>query len=358
MGLTSIAARASTRSGRIKRVRYGSLRPRQGSTLYEAAQDRLSVLYVGGLGRSGSTLLERLVGQFRGAVALGEVVHLWQRGLRDNERCGCGKPFRSCEFWSAVGKEAFGGWDGVDADAVLALKRRVDRTRFVPILALPSLPARFAADVQAYVSLYERVYAAVLQITSAEVIIDSSKHASLAYCLRHSSRLDMKVIHVVRDSPAVAYSWSKSVRRPEAADGSSMMPRYSLGRVGARWITDNLMLDLLDALGTRRVLVRYEDFVADPRLTLQRLAVLTGVAADTAPFLDVEGRVANLVSAHTVAGNPMRFRTGPLEVRRDDDWREQLRPWQRRTIKAATLPVRFRFGYVGPSCQPPEKEIA
>ena len=48
------------------------------------------VLFLGGLGRSGTTLLERLLGQLSGVSPLGEVVHLWQRDLVDDERCGCG----------------------------------------------------------------------------------------------------------------------------------------------------------------------------------------------------------------------------------------------------------------------------
>lgn len=312
----------------------------------EAALERYPVLYVAGLGRSGSTLLERILGQLPGAVALGEVVHLWQRALKDNERCGCGLPFRSCEFWCAIGEHAFSGWDQLEPESVLALKQRVDRTRYVPLLALPVLPARVAADVQAYVSLYERIYRAALHVTGAQLVIDSSKHASLAYCLRRSSRLDMRVVQVVRDSPAVAYSWSKSIRRPESSDDSSMMPRYGVGRVSARWVTDNVMVEGLGLLGIPRTLVRYEDFVADPAATVHRLAALAGMADEADLLFPVQDRVVDLVPAHTIAGNPMRFRTGPVEIRRDDDWRERLPPGQRRAVKLATLPVRARFGYL------------
>ena len=46
------------------------------------------VVFLGGLGRSGTTLLERMLGEVPGVCALGEVVHLWQRDVRDNESCG------------------------------------------------------------------------------------------------------------------------------------------------------------------------------------------------------------------------------------------------------------------------------
>ena len=100
---------------------------------------RTRVLFIGGLGRSGTTLLERLVSELPGVCGLGEVVHLWERALRDDERCGCGRAFSQCPFWVAVGERAFGGWDQVDAAEVIRLKHRVDRNRYLPLLALPRL---------------------------------------------------------------------------------------------------------------------------------------------------------------------------------------------------------------------------
>ncbi|MFD0886208.1 sulfotransferase, partial [Streptosporangium algeriense] len=68
------------------------------------------VVFLGGLGRSGTTLLERLLGEVPGVTPLGEVAHLWTRGVLANEDCGCGKPFGACPFWREVGTRAFGGW--------------------------------------------------------------------------------------------------------------------------------------------------------------------------------------------------------------------------------------------------------
>ena len=62
------------------------------------------VLYIGGMGRSGSTLLAYLLGQLQGYVVAGELKFIWQNGIRDNELCGCGAPFRECAFWQGVGE--------------------------------------------------------------------------------------------------------------------------------------------------------------------------------------------------------------------------------------------------------------
>ena len=65
-------------------------------------------------------------------VTVGELSAIWEKGLRDNHLCGCGEPFAKCEFWERVGDLAFGGWDNVDHDHRIALRRSVDRGRYLP----------------------------------------------------------------------------------------------------------------------------------------------------------------------------------------------------------------------------------
>ena len=175
------------------------------------------MLYVGGFGRSGSTLLERCVGELGDACALGELVHLWERGLGNNELCGCGQPFRECPFWTEVGQVAFGGWENFDLERALALKNAVDRNRNLPKLLLAWPFGTFRRRLREYVALYDAIYEAAAQISGARVVVDSSKHASLAICLRRASRSRIRIVHVVRDSPAVVYSWTKVVEPPRGA---------------------------------------------------------------------------------------------------------------------------------------------
>ena len=67
----------------------------------------------------------------------------------------------------------------------------------------------------------------------ADVVIDSSKHVSTALVLRHVPGIDLRIVHLVRDSRGVAYSWTKEVARPEVANGK-LMPRVRPS-VSAAW---------------------------------------------------------------------------------------------------------------------------
>lgn len=289
------------------------------------------VLFVGGLGRSGSTLLELLLAQSADVCAVGEVVHLWERALGADERCGCGERFTACPFWRQVGDQAFGGWAAVDRDDVLALKDRVDRTRHIPRLAKEALPPEQLADVRRYADLYTRIYRAALSVTGARVVVDSSKHASLAFALRWAEGLDLRVLHLVRDSRAVAYSWGKQVRRPEVVDGEDFMPTFSPFEVSKLWTAQNAAFHLL-ASRAKVLRLRYEDFTADPAGTIGALLRLVGVDPAANPVRD---RTVELRGNHTVTGNPDRFRTGPTVIRdRDDGWRRTLTGRQRLAVAA------------------------
>lgn len=309
----------------------------------------LRVVYLGGLGRSGSTLAERLLGELPGACPAGEVVHMWERGIVGGERCGCGEPFPDCPFWQKVGATAFGGWDNVEVARVTALRRTVDRNRFIPLLAAPALQRPSVEQaLDAYLSYYLRVYAALTEVSGCRAVVDSSKHASLAFCLRRCPGLDVRVIHIVRDSRAVAYSWTRQVERPDG--NRNHMRTYSPMASAMWWNAQNSAFHLLARTTTPTLLVRYEDLTNYPRETLQRMAAFAGLPAGTGAlsFLGGESsdRRAELGVAHTVSGNPMRFSTGQVAIREDKTWRDSLTAPQRRQVTALTFPLLARYGYV------------
>jgi hypothetical protein len=307
------------------------------------------VIYFGGLGRSGSTLAERLLGELPGVCPAGEIVHMWERGIARNERCGCDEPFSSCPFWRKVGGVAFGGWDKVDPGHVTALRRTVDRSRFIPLLATPVLQRpSFTKALEEYLSYYRRVYAAITEVSGCQAVLDSSKHASLAFCLRQCPGIDMRMIHIVRDSRAVAYSWTRQVDRPDA--DLSRMRTYSPLSSAMSWNTQNSAMELLARTGTPILLVRYEDLAGNPVGTLRRIAAFADLPADATAlrFLgdDNSGRWAELSAAHTVSGNPMRFTTGRIAIRPDEAWRDALSAQKRRAVTTLTFPLLVHYGYL------------
>lgn len=311
------------------------------------------VLFIGGCGRSGSTLLDRMLGELPGFVSTGEVRFIWERGLVENRLCGCGEPFRECPFWRSVGEEAFGGWDALDANELVALDRATNRHRYLPLLVAPWLSRSFESRLARYVDVLGRLYSAIDRVTGGACIVDSTKDPPFAFLLSRVPALDLRVVHLVRDSRGVAFSWTKKVRRPEDVEVPRFMHTYHPVDMGFRWLVYNACFHLLGRLGVPRMMMRYEEFVASPRTEIERVATLLGEEIDEKSFEFVDGRRVELGVHHTISGNPMRFQRGPIELALDEEWRSRLSPVHRRMVSVFTFPLLLRYGYLGPARQRP-----
>ena len=270
-------------------------------------------------------------------------MHLWERGIARGERCACGRPFPECPFWAEVGDRAFGGWRQVDTVRMAWLKRQVDRVVKVPAIAV-GWPHGFAAEIQEYVDHFVRVYRAAADTAGHPVVlVDSSKQPSLAWCLRRSREIDLRLVHCVRDSRGVAYSWGRTVARPEAVDPEhEMMPRYSPAWASAYWCTHNLATELLSSR-IPSVRLRYEDLMADPRGSTLKLLKLAEVDVDPG---HISPKSVTLGASHSCAGNPMRFTQGTIELAADESWRREQARRDTRLVTLLTAPLLSHYGYV------------
>lgn len=306
----------------------------------------VQVAFIGATGRSGSTLLSRVLGTVPGVCSVGELCWLWSYGVLRNRSCGCGLPFHDCPFWTGVGKRAYGGWDNLDAERATSLRRSLTGNTRIPSLWTGGRGA-VAADLAEYAGLLSGLYTAIRDESGAQVVVDNSKQTGAALVARRAPGVQLHVVHLVRRSHGVAYSWTKHVPRSDK-DGTEMRRRPP-GRTAMKWTTDNALFETLGRSGTQRLLVRYEDFVAAPREQTERLLDFLGVDPGPGGLDFIAGDTVDLDSDHSVWGNPMRLRTGPERLRPDDGWRTGLSPGTRRRVTALSLPALYRYGYLAPS---------
>jgi sulfotransferase family protein len=300
------------------------------------------VAYVGGWGRSGSTLLDRLLGQIEGFVSVGELRQLWKRGPTGNATCGCGRTFRECEFWERVGKEAFGGWESADAEELLRLRQTVDRGWTMPLLVAKRTVPGLESDRARYGRALGVLYRAIAVVSGASVIVDSSKLPSYAMILRRVPGIDVRLVHLIRDSRGVAHSWQKRVLKDPGT--GEQMRTYHPWSAALRYDFYNGATSLLGRTGTPSLRVRYEDLTADPESVLR--GVIGHVAPEIRPdlaFLHAGG--ADLGVHHAIGGNPMRFRRGVTPITTDDGWRTGLPRADRWWVTIITAPLLAAYGY-------------
>lgn len=299
------------------------------------------VIYIGSWGRSGSTLLDLLLGQLPGFFSVGELRYLWERGLGERQLCGCGSPVPDCPFWNAVLEEAFSGTSRLNVGEVLALWKRVDGLARVPGLLVQRNPAH-EEDVRAFREVLDRLYRAVTKVSGASRVVDSSKYASYGLLLAGVPSVELLLLHLVRDSRAVAFSWRRRQVMPEVTTERRYMPLKRPWRSAVFWELENLGLELLRRSAGRSARLRYEDLTSDPRRWISEALAALGIEADL-DFL--QRRVVHLGPNHTVAGNPLRFRRGEVTIESDLEWRRRLGGGSRRVVTALTWPLLVRYGF-------------
>jgi hypothetical protein len=309
------------------------------------ASTPVKILYVGGYSRSGSTLVGRVLGEAPDTVCIGETRYLWSRGLLDNAECGCGAPFRSCPFWSAVGDEAFGGWNRVDAERLTdEVERVTNLPRALPFYRTPWLRPGLSDALRDYTARLAALYTAISRVSGAKMIIDISKDPAFACLLMRIPHSDVRIVHLVRDSRAVAYSWTRRRRQPSPIGGQQFMDQLSPSYTAINWLAWNAAFHALSAGRSPYLKLTYESFVADPRAVLHKLSAFAAEALvpSDSQLTDTEVKLGD---HHIFSGNPMRTTTGWLPVRLDNEWQTQLSTAQLTKVTALTWPLLRLYGY-------------
>lgn len=307
-----------------------------------AGSRKVRVAYLGGIGRSGSTLVSRTLDRAPGVIAAGELTNLWHQSVLRDTPCGCGQAFSQCPYWQRVGDLAFGGWANVDAAAIAKLRTRVEFLRHFPLLLRPQLRPGFAREVEVFRTINVRLFAAMLQAADAQVLVDNSKHPARALLLASSPDIDLRVVHLVRDSRGVSYSWAK---RQTRTDSHQQMMRMPVWRSAVRGEVFNEGFELLRRRGIPTITVKYEDFVASPRDVTEQILLFLDVDPGAHGLSFIDGDTIDLGKDHSVWGNPSRMNSGPTQVRADERWRTDMAPRDRNLVTALTSRGRRRYGY-------------
>lgn len=304
----------------------------------------IPVLFIACAGRSGSTLLDRVIGAHDGFCSVGELRYIWERSFRDNQLCGCGVPFNDCPFWEKVSHDVFGTEAAqVDADSAIRLQRALDEVRHAPWLLQSHRPASHRAALEIYSRLLERLYHGVLNVSQDRVIVDSSGDPTHGLILAQLPCIELHVVHLIRDPRAVAFSWTRERRRPEIHWKSATMPIAGVRNSATQWMMQNALAERLAKPAASYYRLHYEDFVSDPERVVSE--VLAPYAGMHERANGVAGREVVLERAHTVSGNPMRFKHGVLKIELDDEWRGAMPQRDRRSVVAITWPLLTKYGY-------------
>ncbi|HUE84627.1 MAG TPA: sulfotransferase [Vicinamibacterales bacterium] len=295
-----------------------------------------------GFGRSGSTVLDAVLGNHPAICGVGELANLVSYGWLNGEFCSCGDRGNVCRFWTDVRREWCGRVGNQQIIEYPSLQRVFESRGSWPRLAREGIrrSRRFGTYAVSTRALFDSIRA----VSGRPVVVDSSKSPMRAHALALTGTLDLRVIHLVRDARAVAWSLRKAYRKDDRAGiQKDFRPRLAL-RTALLWLFVNMQAMWVNRqlFRGRALTVRYEELATRPRAVLKELGVMLEIDLDELGAA-VEQR-AQITFAHSIAGNRLRMRRR-FDLRFDSEWVEHLSERDKMIVWTVTGWLMRRFGY-------------
>lgn len=300
----------------------------------------IPVIYILSNGRSGSTLLDLLLGTHPNIWTLGEA-HILPWELKENRLpCGCGAQVTACEFWSVILPQIPLSASAYPIEYFREGHAHGRALRWAHIVDIfrHEAAGRWQTGVATYGAInaqyFSVVQSAAQRLTNRPIswLVDASKDVYRLFWLQQSGHFDLHIIHLTKDPRAFVFSATKA---------SPYTTRQKCLRFTARWIFENALHSRLcsdPALSDKVYQLRYEELAKRPEETMHSLGRWLGV--EPTGFI-IKG--FRQEENHAVAGNLMRWQTA--EIRLDDRWRQSLPTAEQKVIWAMCSPLARTYHY-------------
>jgi Sulfotransferase family len=310
-------------------------------TVRESLETR-KVLMVIGVGRSGSTVLDIVLGGCPEIESVGELTNIARLGWIKDEYCACGRRVGQCPYWSEVRRRLEEEVGPFDPAAYLRLQDRFERARRLPRLSMQR--RRPSPEFLAYGRQTRAIYEAIGQTARRRIIVDSSKNPVRALALSRVPGLDIHVLHLIRNANGVTWSLRKAYRRDDAGGVQRDMPPRPAWRTALLWTWGNALAEWVAGRfpPERRGVLTYEAFLADPAEALTEIGRQIGV--DLSGLGARAARGDAMAAGHTIAGNRLRMQ-GSVRLSPDVEWKERMSSADRTVVRAIAGPLMSHYGY-------------
>lgn len=301
----------------------------------------MKIIYIMGAGHVGSTILDITISTQLYLESLGEISKFHQFGWvpDENRKCACGLSVYECSFWIQVRQKWADLIASDDAKRYLYLQKRFEGSRsgWVRLLWNKYKPSSEFAE---YLQGTEALYKAVQQISGSPILVDSSLTPRRAYGLTLNPNIDLYLIHLVRDGRGIIWSLMKPGKK-------TLTKKYTPApswRTTRYWISANLQSAWAfnHVKEDKRRMIRYEDFVTNPSMVLEKIGALVG--EDLSSLVTGSTLIHPNQDRHTVGGNRIRMQKD-IRIKPDFAWLEQLPEKDRKLFWRMAGWLARQYGY-------------
>ena len=304
-------------------------------------------MYIQSDNRSGSTLLDQLLGASDKVCSIGEIHHLAAYALQDRRLfdprqalvCSCGKPLPECSFWQSV-EQGLGRplhtlrlnlrslGSRHKRSGLMSLPRRLTRRYLAqnPRRISGPVTSRLLDATQAAVDSFE-LFDAIFGATGADYIVDSSKSAYRFRYLYDFAPESVYTILLARDYRATVFSKTRRGRGLES----------SIRGWAARMREMEILTE--DVPDNRCIRLRYEDLYADPKDSMQTVCDFLGLQYSPDMLARPTGGV------HNIGGSPSKFDPERRQIQLDTRFMNAFTSEELAFMRGIAGDAATRWGY-------------
>lgn len=270
--------------------------------------NNINLIYIAGYGRSGSTLMDRILNTSNDIIGTGELVHI-NNTVHDEylSQCGCQTPQTKCDFWGSIIKE-LKSW----------LKENKLKSKENDFKKLEGIRGLLSKSEPGIFDLYNRYHELLFQkiadksAPKIKYIADSSKTAW--HCYKRPQLLsnvfkNIIIIHLVRDGRATAWSNIKNMRGKDSR-GNFLKRKYIFIKTIISWNFANRYKKQY-----KYYYINYDVFCMDPEKIAHKLGEFLEVH-------DIDLKKINQKN-HLYTGNASRFKQID-GIKPDTSWKNEI----------------------------------
>lgn len=305
------------------------------------SDNKIKVLYISGVNRSGSTVLTKVLNEIEGFFGVNEIVLIGPFGLKENLPLSNGELFHDSKVWNNILTDAYG-----EIPQWKQLSYYGQPTPRLSNLVIDNFKLKKSEEDQynAYLKKLGKLYRSIHKVTGCKVIVDSSKAPEYAYQLSKIEDIELYVLHLTRDPRGIFYSHQKVVQRKDLRNDSSLlMIRENMITFIAKYIARNIASLKLKRKAPHFLKVKYEDFAQNPGVTLARICEF--LHHDYPADLVKDNTIRLSKDDYGIWGNPMRRNKDKVQIIPDTQWYSKLSTWQKIAVTVLTLPFIVLYGY-------------
>jgi hypothetical protein len=283
-------------------------------------KEKIKVIYIAGLGRSDSTLLERIIGGADNVWPLGEIRSLKdyvykndpQKPDKKNFFDESGQPLERSTFWKPIVEEI--------KQKNLKIFDKHHKSGFEKLIKISGKEKNKKDEGEVMNLILKR--AKEMESEKLEYLLDASKLISRLLYLNNQRNIDLYVIHLVRDGRGTINSFKKV--------------GVAWYRILGRWIKNNFFISVFikRKIDKNKFFhLSYDHFTQTPEKYLELINKKFGTNIDLDNYL----KKVKEKQTYSISGNSMRSK--PLtEIKNDQQWKEKMPAWKKILLTVITYP--------------------